>query len=124
MATFLERWSRIDEALDAALELTADRRGELLEQIGGRDPELRRQLERLLRRADQGQSALDRGAAALVDPASESGMGPGPEVASKASPWLGRRIGRYRLEREIGAGGMATVSWRRGPMGSLISTWR
>ncbi|MEM8997017.1 MAG: serine/threonine-protein kinase, partial [Acidobacteriota bacterium] len=108
MASFLERWSRIDEALDAALELPSDRRGAFLGQVGERDPELRRQLERLLRRADHGRSTLDRGAAALLEPVTEE-LGRGRTSAAGTEVWLGRRIGRYRLERKIGAGGMATV---------------
>ncbi|MEM1180948.1 MAG: serine/threonine-protein kinase, partial [Acidobacteriota bacterium] len=105
MTSFLERWSRIDSALGAALELPVDRREEFLAQLEGQDPEARRQLERLLRLADDGQSTLESGAAALLELAPE----PDGQQDPDGDPWLGRRLGRYRLERRIGSGGMASV---------------
>jgi serine/threonine-protein kinase len=96
--SFLDRWSEVDPLLERALDLTAGRRESYLEGVCAGDSALRRQLGGLLRLAQSRQTTLEGGAARLL-----------PPEAEEASSWSGRRVGPYRLERELGSGGMGTV---------------
>jgi serine/threonine-protein kinase len=83
-----DRWQRLTSLFDAAVDLDPDSRRALLDRECGSDDELRRELELLI--------ARDRGADALVD-------------AIRSAPVAGRRIGAYRVVRELGVGGMGAV---------------
>jgi tRNA A-37 threonylcarbamoyl transferase component Bud32 len=99
-----DRWRKIEQLLDDALDLPADERVAFLETACGADVALRGEVERLLRAHDRVGDFLEH---------------PLPSVASLLSdvaasePALGASgaiiAGRYVLEREIGRGGMATV---------------
>jgi serine/threonine protein kinase/tetratricopeptide (TPR) repeat protein len=89
------RWRRVKELFREALDRDPDQRDGWLEAQCAGDPELRREVETLLatdvlRASDLAVSVEDRDAA----------------VASIA---MTQRIGPYRILREIGHGGMATV---------------
>ena len=90
------RWQRLQELFEAAVELPASRRAGYLEDACRGDDGLRRQAESLLVAADTG----DRVAAA-VDAAVN--VFTGPQLAE------GSRLGPYRIVREIGRGGMGAV---------------
>ena len=92
-----ERWQQVKAALGDAMALTGEARTAYLERLGQGDPELGAELESLLQ-ADQ-----DAGSAFLEDPAAAVLEAPSP------SPYVGRRLGPYRLVEEIGAGGMGEV---------------
>ena len=98
-----ERWNRIAQVLDVALSRRPAEWDAVLDERCSGDPELRREVEALLRRVDTADGFLERPpgtvAAAIV-----------AEVEAHAAPPLdGRRIGAYRLVREIGRGGMSRV---------------
>ncbi len=92
-----ERWQRIEGLFLAALERNPDRRAEFLGESCGADNELRAEVESLL--AHDGNGVIEetvRSAVATFDP--------------DGVTWHeGRRIGAYRLIREIGRGGMGAV---------------
>lgn len=99
MASFLDRWPEVDRLLERALDLPVAQRDSYLDEACGDDRTLRRQLDDLVRRAELPQSTIEGGAARLLLPA-----------AVEPSPTrLGRRLGPYRLDRELGSGGMGTV---------------
>jgi len=95
------RWKTIKAAFQEAMDLPEEERAVHLDRIAAGDPEVRREVEALLR-SDAG------GDTDFLDP---------PEMAEvcraigSAEPdsWIGRIVGRYRLVRRIGAGGMGAI---------------
>jgi eukaryotic-like serine/threonine-protein kinase len=90
------RWNRIEEILQQALDLEPAARPAYLDEACGGDAELRREVEALL----HGESLLktDRPAVAWLS----------AELAGGALRG-GEQLGRYRIGRRIGAGGMGEV---------------
>ena len=96
------RWQRVAAVLDHALELPRDQVPDYLDRACAGDASLRAEVETLL--------AADRDAAAFLDrPAADLA----PELLATpddAEPGLeGRRVGPWRIVREVGRGGMGTV---------------
>ncbi|MES1241748.1 MAG: serine/threonine-protein kinase [Acidobacteriota bacterium] len=97
-------WQRADELLDEALDLPAGQRPPFLDRACGDNRQLRGLVERLI------------SAAEIEDPEFKSGgalQGPlgdriRTELAEEES-LAGAMVGRYRIVRELGRGGMAVV---------------
>ena len=101
----VDRWRRIDQLLDAALDRPAAERAAFLEQECGEDVALRQEILGLLElEANLGDFLEDQGPEVptqLIDElAKELPLG-GADV--------GATIGRYRVLSELGRGGMSTV---------------
>jgi serine/threonine protein kinase/tetratricopeptide (TPR) repeat protein len=91
-----EKWDQVKELFTLALERDPEERSGFLRQACGGDDSLRSEIESLLSSFDGTTSFLeDCPAADLLSPQSR--------------PMAGRRIGAYRIIREIGQGGMAVV---------------
>jgi len=82
-----ERWMRLRELLDSALD-QPEARAALLERVCNEDPALGEDLKRLILDAEE--DAAD-------------------DVALEVPALLGQRVGAYRIVRELGRGGMGTV---------------
>jgi serine/threonine-protein kinase len=93
-----DRWQRIDELFHQVLELEADERSRVLERECGADAGLRAHVEALLRAHDADVSVLDAGPGIMVS-----------LLHDDATSAVGRRIGSYRVVRELGRGGMGVV---------------
>ena len=94
-----ERWKQIKEIFYPALELPAPERKSFVEQACGEDTELSHEILFLLDSHDQGGTFIDRHECSVAD-----------FVTGSIEPdYVGRQIGAYRIEREIGRGGMGTV---------------
>jgi len=95
-----ERWLQVKELFSAAQERDpADRTAFLVEACGG-DESLRAEVESLLKAAELAPATSD----------SELSESDGSSAASpRPDPLIGRRIGSYKIERQIGRGGMASV---------------
>jgi len=94
-AADLERWRRADLEFERLLGMPDTARQRRLDELAEADPLLRERVLGLLQAHDTDGGVLDRARAPL------------PEVAPDALS--GRRLGRWRLEHEIGRGGMSVV---------------
>lgn len=97
-----DRWLELEPLLDEVLELPSAQRGEFLERVGRQDPELARDLTRL----------LDGATSELVDAAKEATDALLHEAMAVAAP---SRIGRYEVLGLMGSGGMGDVYVARDP---------
>src|SRR5687768_11215318 len=96
-----EEWKRVEELLDAALELGPGERRRLLDESCAGAPDLRREVESLLACEADADGFLDAPALAFsADLFDAEGLPDGR---------AGQTFGRYRIVREIGRGGMGTV---------------
>jgi serine/threonine protein kinase/tetratricopeptide (TPR) repeat protein/TolB-like protein len=90
------QWEQVKEIVALALEQEPEQRTLFVRQACGDDDELRQEVESLLPYHDQADSLLEKPAALhLFD--------------SRAAAMTDRRVGAYRITREIGHGGMAVV---------------
>jgi len=100
-ASFLPpNWTELEPLLDELLDTPAEERAARLVALSGGNAALQRQLERLLAESQRGMSLLDgppgRGFPELVNEDLATAL---PDVLA----------GRYRMGRELGRGGMASV---------------
>src|SRR5687768_11854203 len=99
-----ERFRRADSIFDAALDVAPDERAAFVRDACGEDSELRADVERLLRAHGKSEAFLDTPASEFVAPMVRDAAAT-PADAVTPPP----RIGAYRIEREIGRGGMGVV---------------
>jgi non-specific serine/threonine protein kinase/serine/threonine-protein kinase len=92
----MERYQQLKELFQAALECAPAQRAAFLDQACAEDAALRAELESLL-------AHCERSAGFLETPASPAGL------ISDETVTVGRRIGPYRILRELGRGGMGAV---------------
>jgi len=96
-----DRQDIVTKVLQSVIELPVEKREALLAETCAEDPALRSEVEALLRARDQAEKNAE--------------PRPGKEAAAvteeKGQPatMVGRHIGPYRIERQIGQGGMGTV---------------
>lgn len=99
------RFRDADRILDEALDQPAAQRADFIGRECGGDDELRALVERLLARCAENDTRLTAGGA-LGGAFAES---LGRELAGGRADLTGKIIGRYRVLRELGRGGMAVV---------------
>jgi len=93
-------WQRVDELLDAVMELPPQERTGFLDRECNGDTTLRREVESLLASHDQASGFFDSPPAAIADDLIRD---------RQAEALVGHAIGPYRIVREIGRGGMGVV---------------
>jgi eukaryotic-like serine/threonine-protein kinase len=99
-----ERWRQLEAVFQAVLDLVPEERGPYLSEVCGDDVSLRKDIETLLR---QHESAGDMLEAPLYG---ETELNVITSLMHEdTDPMIGRRLGAYRIEREIGRGGMGAV---------------
>jgi serine/threonine-protein kinase len=94
-----ERWRRIDEVFQAALNCEPGRRDAFLDEACAGDASLRKEIDSLLASYERGGFT---GAPAFAD-------GLRMLERNQSDSFTGRRIGPYQVIREIGRGGMGAV---------------
>ncbi|MGI8961036.1 MAG: serine/threonine-protein kinase [Bryobacteraceae bacterium] len=99
-----DRWEQVKALFELALSRPASGRQRFLDSHCGEDGELRREVEFLLAAHEETGEFLDQPFASL-----ESFADGDPPLSSSEEFATGTRIGAYRLEREIGRGGMGAV---------------
>lgn len=100
-----ERWQEIEELFHAVLELPAAVRLEMLAAKAADDQDLREQVELLLSQYQEADSFISQ---PLLD-STRGGVLSSLLDDSDVDPLTGEVLGNYRIEREIGRGGMGAV---------------
>jgi serine/threonine protein kinase len=105
--TAADRWERLEALFHRALELPVSTRASQAREWCGNQPDLLSDLLEMLA-AD---SSVERLLAANTQnpPPSVAALLRPSESQQGADPWLGRRLGPFLLERELGHGGMGVV---------------
>ncbi|HEX8843208.1 MAG TPA: protein kinase [Pyrinomonadaceae bacterium] len=105
-----ERWKQIEEVFQSALDLPAGERRQYIVEACTGDDNLREQVEALVEQYEEAGDFIEEPAFAIssLRPTTDS------EATTLSSdswddPAIGRRVGSYRIVREIGRGGMGAV---------------
>src|SRR5204863_749998 len=99
-----ERWQQVEEIFQTALDLPLGKRASYLSAACAGDLSLHKHVVNLLNYHETGERALDD----LV-PAEAQLKGADTLADEVDDPMIGRRLGAYRIVREIGRGGMGAV---------------
>jgi tetratricopeptide (TPR) repeat protein/serine/threonine protein kinase len=97
-----ERWQQVEEIFQTALDLPAAQRASYLSEACAHDETLHEEVVNLLASHETGDYSFSE----LIPPEAAVTVNP---FANDRDPLIGRRVGAYRIEREIGRGGMGTV---------------
>lgn len=103
-----DRWTQINELLQAAQAKPGDERAAFLEKACGDDELLREQVETLLAAASSYGHMFDEGAAVLAEPLLPASGDVDPD-AQVGPLKAGQHVGAYRLMERIGEGGTSVV---------------
>ncbi|HSL53259.1 MAG TPA: serine/threonine-protein kinase, partial [Pyrinomonadaceae bacterium] len=98
-----ERWRQVEEIFQAALDLSPEDRDRYVSDVCKEDTELKRDVESLLSQYDSAGELLEEPVYGNTE------MSALESFVEDKDPMLGRRLGTYRIEREIGRGGMGAV---------------
>src|SRR6266508_6296767 len=105
-----ERWRQVEAIFQAALDLVPKERGQYLAEACCGDLSLKSDVETLLSQHESAGNLLEE------PPYGETELGVLSSLQALAEaeddvgdPMIGRRLGAYRIEREIGRGGMGAV---------------
>ena len=106
-----ERWQQVEAIFQEALDLLPEERGRYLAEACAHDVSLKSDVETLL---SQHESAGDLLEQPLYGETELNALGSFDSLAAfanphDADPMLGRRLGAYQIEREVGRGGMGAV---------------
>src|SRR5512132_1860634 len=98
-----ERWRQVEEIFQAALDLSPGERTRYVSEVCAEDSELKRDVEVLLSQYDSAGELLEEPVYGNTE------MSVLESFVEDKDPMIGRRLGSYRIEREIGRGGMGAV---------------
>ncbi len=100
-----ERWQQVEEIFQAAVDLGPTERERYVSQACAADPSLKRDVEALLLQHDSAAGQLsDRPSYGSTELSAIESFD-----YDDQDPMIGRRLGAYRIEREVGRGGMGAV---------------
>jgi serine/threonine protein kinase/Tol biopolymer transport system component/tetratricopeptide (TPR) repeat protein len=96
-----ERWKKLELLFEAALQRAPEERAAYLDEACAGDDTLRNQAEALINSYEQAGSFIE-------SPALAADLDQTLQIKSP-TPLIGRRIGSYKIVREIGRGGMGSI---------------
>ncbi len=99
-----ERWRQVEEIFQAALDLSPDERDRYVSRACADDADLKRDVQSLLVQHDSAGDLLEKPLYGETELGALESL-----VTEEDDPMIGRRLGAYRIEREIGRGGMGAV---------------
>src|SRR6267142_4431288 len=99
-----ERWRQVEEIFQTALDLKPDERARYVSVACAEDVALRRDVETLLSQHESAGDLLEEPLYGQTEMSALESF-----VDDDEDPMLGRRLGAYRIEREVGRGGMGAV---------------
>ncbi|HEV7797393.1 MAG TPA: protein kinase [Pyrinomonadaceae bacterium] len=104
-----ERWQLVEAIFQTALDLVPEERERYLSEVCADDLSLRSEVEDLLSQHERAGDLLEE---PLYGETELSALGSLEALANAENdedPMIGRRLGAYRIEREVGRGGMGAV---------------
>jgi serine/threonine protein kinase/tetratricopeptide (TPR) repeat protein len=105
-----ERWKQVEEVFQSALDLPEGERGGFIARACADDAALAGQVEALIAQYEQAGDFIESPAVAVSPLRTVGGsLATTPDLEPAEDPMAGRRVGSYRLVREIGRGGMGAV---------------
>src|SRR5580700_660239 len=102
-----ERWNRIDELFQSALQLPAEQQEEFLRQQCGDDGELLEEVRSLLTSHREAGSFLESPSSSLADMPTQTADPSSVEVIFRSM--VGETVSHYRVLSQLGSGGMGVV---------------
>ncbi|MBX7063046.1 MAG: protein kinase [Pyrinomonadaceae bacterium] len=100
-----ERWREIEDVFHSCLEQDPAERKVTLDEITTRDPELAKEVDKLLHQFELAESFIEE----PITPSAKGEVFAALFDDSDLDPLIGKTLGAYRIEREIGRGGMGAV---------------
>ncbi|HSS18921.1 MAG TPA: protein kinase [Pyrinomonadaceae bacterium] len=103
-----ERWQKVEAIFQTAVDLGLEERRRYLAEACAHDNTLKSDVENMLSQHDSAGSLLEEPLFGETE-LNELGSLEALADAEESDPMLGRRLGSYQIEREIGRGGMGAV---------------
>src|SRR5437762_434417 len=98
-----ERWRKVEEIFQVAIDLSSEERGPYVCRACADDPTIKQDVEALLSQHDSAGELLEH------SPYGDTDVAAFDYFVEEDDPMIGRRLGAYQIEREIGRGGMGAV---------------
>jgi serine/threonine protein kinase/Tfp pilus assembly protein PilF len=99
-----ERFKQVEDIFQTALDLAPEERDRYITKACAGDADLKRQVETLLTQYEEAGDLLDETLSVHSNLHAVAAL-----ITDADDPMLGRRVGAYRIEREVGRGGMGAV---------------
>jgi serine/threonine protein kinase/tetratricopeptide (TPR) repeat protein len=104
-----ERWQKVEAIFQAALDLVPEERGRYLSEVCADDVSLKSDVETLLSQHESAGNLLEEPVYGETELGALGSLEGFADAEDEHDPMIGRRLGAYRIEREVGRGGMGAV---------------
>ncbi|HEY8188987.1 MAG TPA: protein kinase [Pyrinomonadaceae bacterium] len=104
-----ERWQQVETIFQAALDLVPEERSRYLSEVCADDASLKSDVENLLSQHESAGNLLEEPPYVETELGALASLDAIADVDGDEDPMIGRRLGAYRIEREVGRGGMGAV---------------